>query len=141
MTAPIGPRFELQKAIAAILAADADLKTLIGDPPRVYQEVPAKVRFPYVSFGDFQKIPDLAECIDGSEIFPTLHIWSRATTYAEAESISETIAAALVGATFTMTQNRCLLFERDDIGDQQQRDPDGVTIHIASHYRAITEPV
>lgn len=141
MTAPLGPDLDLQTAIVAVLRANADLKTLIGDPIRLYQDVPADAVFPYVTIGEAQVVPDFAECIDGSEVFPVFHIWSRASGFTEAKKIAATIWAALSSATLTMTQNRCILLERDALGDQAMRDPDGTTKHIASHYRALCEPV
>jgi hypothetical protein len=141
MTVQSGPDLELQIAMVAVLVANTDLKSLIGSTPRIYQDVPATPTFPYVTIGEAQTVPDLAECIDGSEIFPVFHIWSRASGFTEAKKISATIWAALNGATLTLSQNKCVLLERDGVGDQAMRDPDGTTKHIASHYRAVCEPV
>lgn len=41
----------LQRAIYETLRADAALKTLIGDPPRVYDAPPPGGPFPFVVFG------------------------------------------------------------------------------------------
>ncbi|MEZ5915145.1 MAG: hypothetical protein R3C42_05915 [Parvularculaceae bacterium] len=38
--------WSLQKAIYSTLIADATLKTLIGDPPRVYDLAPDRAAFP-----------------------------------------------------------------------------------------------
>ncbi len=141
MTVILGPDFELQKAIATVLEASTDLKTLLGNPIRLYQKVPPNPVFPYVTIGESQNTPDLAECIDGSEVFPVIHIWTRAQTYADAKKISANIWAVLSAASFTLTENRLLVFERDSIGDQTGVATDTVTQHIASHYRALLEPV
>lgn len=141
MTVSLGPDLELQIAIVTALKASADLKTLLGDPIRLYQDVPDDAAFPYITIGPGQTLPDLAECIDGSEVFPAIHIWSRANGWSEAKKIAATIWAVLGVATFTMTQNRCLLFERDGLGDQQGEMVDGITKHIISHYRALCEPI
>jgi hypothetical protein len=141
MTVALGPDLELQGAIVTVLNASADLKTLLGNPIRLYQDVPDTAVFPYITIGESQVIPDLAECIDGSEVYPVIHIWSRASGFAEAKKISATIWAALAMATLSLSENRCLVFERDELGDQIMRDNDGVTKHIASHYRAVMEPV
>jgi hypothetical protein len=141
MTVSSGPDLELQIAMVTVLAASTDLHSLIGNPIRLYQDVPASPTFPYVTIGEAQAVPDVADCIDGTEVFPVFHIWSRGAGFTQAKQIAATIWAALNGATLTMTQNKCLLLERDGIGDQAMRDPDGTTKHIASHYRAICEPV
>lgn len=56
----------LQKAIYAALAADAALKALIGDPPRLYDFAPSKAVFPHVAFGDARetKIPGADQLIE-----------------------------------------------------------------------------
>ncbi len=66
MTVATGPDLELQIAIVAVLRASADLKTLIGDPIRLYQSVPDGAAFPYITIGEGQCVPDVADCIDGS---------------------------------------------------------------------------
>src|SRR6185295_101580 len=106
-----------QKAIIAALNADTDVKSLLGSTPRIYQDVPSGATFPYVTIGEGQRTPDLAECSDGSEIFPVLHIWSRSSSFQEAKSISATIWQALSAASFSMTGHVCKIFEPDELGD------------------------
>lgn len=141
MSVTIGPDLELQAAMMTALRASADLKTLLGNPIRLYDSVPPNPVFPYITIGESQVIPDVADCIDGSEVFPVIHIWSRSSGYTEAKKIAATIWTVLRTATFTMTENRCVLFERDELGDQIGAETDTVTKHIASHYRALCEPV
>lgn len=143
MTVTIGMDFELQKAMVDLITASADLKTLLGNPVRIYQVPPpqASAVFPYVTVGESQSVPDFAECIDGREIFPVFHIWSRESSFAEAKKISATIWKVLQAGSLVMTENKCLLLEPDGLGDQVLRDPDGITKHIASHYRALCEPL
>lgn len=141
MTAPLGPDLDLQAAMVAVLKSDGDLRQLIGNPIRLEQDVPPKPIYPYVTIGLSQVIPDVAECIDGSEVFPTLHIWSRAKGWEEAKRIAAVLWAALNDTEFTLTENRCVLFERDSLGDQAGEMTDGVTKHIICHYRALTEPL
>lgn len=138
MTSKLGPSLELQTAILAVWAADADVKSLFGGIFRFYQDVPANPTFPYVTAGEGQTVPDLAECIDGSEVFPDFHIWSRGKGFNEAKTISATLWSVLSEATLSLTENRCLLIERES--ETHLRDPDGTTKHIVLTLRALTEP-
>lgn len=142
MTLIIGPDLEVQGAIVAALGASIDMKSLLGNPIRLYQKVPNNPTFPYVTIGESQTVPDIAECVDGSIVYPVLHIWSQPASgsYEEAKKIAANIWAVLRDASITLTENRCLIFERDELGDQIGEETDTVTKHIASHYRAVTEP-
>src|SRR4051812_241898 len=99
-----GPDLELQAAIVAALNADATLQGLVGNPPRIYQQAPGDGAWTlaYVTIGEAQNVPDLAECIDGSEIFVTLHVFSRGKGYEEAKRIVAAIEAALHDASLTL---------------------------------------
>lgn len=137
--------FEFQKAVVARLASDAALKALIGDPARIFDDIPSdgsgrpKAAFPYVSIGAAQDVPDLADEYDGSELFLDLHVWSRAVGFGEAKRIASALTARLHEADLTITGHRVLLIER---GEQRfLRDPDGLTRHAVLTIRALTEPV
>lgn len=132
------PKIELQKAIVALLKADTTLRGLIGNPVKVFEQVPSPAPFPYVVISDAQQLPDKAECIDGSEIFIDLHVWSRATSDSEREAIAFAIEDVLDEAAITMTNHRCLVFERDNI--IFRRDGDTSTRHAILTFRALTEP-
>jgi hypothetical protein len=141
MTVTTGPDWELQVAVVAALRESAGLKTLLGDPIRLYQKVPVGPTFPYITIGQSQEIPDRADCVDGSEVFLTLHVWSRTDTFGQAKKIIATIWAVLNAATITTTENRCLLVEREDVGSTCDLDPDGETIHGVTIIRGVLEPV
>ncbi len=140
MTAIVGHDLELQGGIKTALAASTDLATVMGGTLRLYQDVPADADFPYLTIGESQLVPDLAECIDGSEVFPVIHVWSRSHGgFEEAKKIAANVFVALAAAPITLSENKCLLIERDQLGDVSVRDPDGKTKHIACHYRALIE--
>lgn len=142
MTAILGPDWELQTAIVEALKGSAEIKTLVGDTPRIYQKVPSPVTFPYITIGESQDVPDRAACIDGHEIFVSLHVWSKPAngTYQEAKQIAANIWGCLKSATLTLSENRCVVFERDQLGDQTGAETDTVTKHVICHYRALMEP-
>lgn len=122
------------------LSGDPTLQALIGNPVRIFDMVPPQPAYPFVTLGDRQDVPDLAECIDGSEVFLTFHIWSRAKTKKsdEASGIAATFDDLLHETELTLDANRCLLIERS--AERQLRDPDGLTIHGVITYRALVEP-
>lgn len=137
MTAVQGPDLELQIALVAILNADADLEGLIGDrinPPQS-KEWPGS----YIMLGDGQNVPDLAECIDGSEVFFDVHIWSRKdASFSDVNKIAANIWKALSGAAISLTENRCVDLIRGNM--LKLRDPDGRTLHGVLTIRVLTEP-
>lgn len=137
MAISIGPSLELQGAFVAALTASADVKSLIG--PRINPAQTTAWPGSYITIGEGQDVPDLAECIDGSELFTDIHIWSRADkSFADAKKIAATIWNCLSSAPLALSENRLLLLERGNTN--YMRDPDGVTLHIVLTVRALTEP-
>ncbi len=68
---------ELQKALLALLKADGALEKLIEG--RVYDRVPEKAEFPYVTLGS-SNIYDWSTATErGSEHLFTLNVWNRAS--------------------------------------------------------------
>lgn len=134
------PSYELQQAMFTAL------KNNIGPEvgPRVYDQVPAPVppattaTFPYVTIGDGQVLPDKADCIDGTEIFTQVDVWSRATGYPEAKTIVKKILLALDDKPPPMTGFTAVLFEIENI--QYLRDPDGLTRHVALMFHTRIQP-
>lgn len=139
MTSKLGPSLELQGAIVTALTADAAVKALIGTPPRINPAQSPTWTGSYIVIGEGQDVPDLAECIDGSELFSDIHIWSRKdSSFADAKKIAATIWDCLVNATLPLSENRLIVFERSSTN--YLRDPDGVSLHIVLTLRALTEP-
>lgn len=141
--------YELQRAIIAALKADTAMKTVLGDPVRVYDAVPGEPEFPYASWGEEQILADDADCIDGEEIFVTLHVWARQTaTEAErplAKRILHRMRSGLFAlrdaGTLTLSGYHLIEFTLGTPGIQVMRDPDGLTAHGTITFRALTEPV
>lgn len=137
------PTLALQEAAIAHLKADTTVALLIAE--RIYDRIPGDPTrppppniFPYVRLGEDQDVPDLAECIDGSEIFATFHAFSRAVGKPEVKRVAGAVKRALHGADLTLDDNRLLLIEhfRTDF----LTDEDGLTEHAIITFRALTEP-
>lgn len=138
MAVSLGPDQEFQSAIVTALNASADIKTLIGDPPRIYETVPTGAKFPYLALGESQNVPDLADCIDAATVYADLHIWSVDSGFAECQSIAATALAVITAATLTMTQNRCV--DCMSNGIRYLRDPDGITRHAVLTIKGLVDP-
>lgn len=139
MTVTLGPDLELQGAVVAVISADTDVKLLIGTPPRINPAQSEAWPGSYIEIGEGRNVPDLAECIDGSEVYLDIHVWSRKdTSFADAKKIAATIWAALRASTITLTENRLLTLLPE--GQQHMRDPDGQTLHVVLTLKALCEP-
>lgn len=139
MAVSLSPDWEFQVAIIAALNASADIKTLIGDPPRIYETVQPNAKFPYISLGECQSVPDRAECIEAAEVYADLHIWSRTGTFEECKSIAATALAVITAADLSMTQNRAVDCYSD--GVKTMRDPDGLTRHGVLTVKGLIDPI
>lgn len=137
MTAIDGPSLELQKAYVAILKNDADVVSLIST--RINPVQGTDWPGDYIEIGDGQDVPDLAECIDGSEIYHDIHIWTRGdSSFAKVNKIAANVWKAISAATITLTENQFKQVERGSLN--RLRDPNGVTLHGILTLRALTEP-
>lgn len=134
-----GPDLELQAAIISTLNANIPLRSVVGNPPRVHQVVPESPDFPYVTIGESQNVREFADCIKGSQIFVTLHIFSRASGYEEAKRVISALDDALDDVTMILPTHRCIEIRND--GWHVFTDNDNVTVHGVSTYRALVDPV
>ena len=129
---------DLQRAIVTRLKASTDLQALIANPIRLFQDVPPGPTFPYVTLGPSQRLPDLAECIDGAEIFVDLHVFSRGAGYEQSKRIGATLIDELHDATLSLGEHRCLLIELSD--ERYFVESDNLTKHGVITFRALVEP-
>ena len=132
------PSLELQRVIVATLKADAAVNALIAG--RVYDRVPSPATFPYVVVGDDQVSQAHAQCLEGStEVFSSLHAWSREVGKVEAKKIAGAVVTALNGAPLALTGYRLVLIEHDNT--QHLGDPDGITSHSVIVFHAFVDEI
>lgn len=134
----IGADLDLQRGMVTKLKTSTDLKALIADPIRLFQDVPPGPTFPYVAIGQTQRLPDLAECLDGAEIFADLHIFSRGKGYEEVKRIGATLIDELHYATLSLSEHRCVLIELAN--ERYFVDQDNTTKHGVVTFRALVDP-
>lgn len=130
--------FALQQALHACLTSNANVLTALGGP-RVYDDVPERAQFPYVTIGQTTERDWSTGSEDGSEHTLTLHVWSRAAGRKEANAVIAAARAALHDAALTLDGHR-LINLRHEFSDAR-RDPDGETFHGTARFRAVTEPL
>lgn len=131
------PSYDLQRAMIAVIRADAALITLIGG--RVYEIAPAKVTYPYLTIGAGRDVADLAVGIDGVETWPEIHIWSHAGSFSEIAAIDAGLQRAMKALPETLTASRLVLL--DFYTSQRLRDPNGTTLHGVCTWHARLEPL
>jgi len=127
----------LRAAIHDALAADGALNALLGGP-RIYDEPPRGVTFPYVTMGE-ARIADFSTGSEpGEEHQLTLHGWSRQGGHREAHLIAGALLQALDDAPLTLADHTLinLRFALADV----RREADGRTYHALVRFRAVTEP-
>jgi hypothetical protein len=127
----------LRAAIHDALVADTPLTSLLGGP-RIYDEVPISVVFPYVMLGE-TRVSDWSTGSErGAEHQLTLHAWSRQGGHKEAHLVAGALLQALDDADLTLADHRLinLRFALADV----RREADGRTYHALVRFRAVTEP-
>ena len=100
-----GAAFALQAAIVARLKADAALKALIGDPPRVFDGPAREKAFPFVSYDETRETP-LAAAPGHVEHDIRLSVHSRYEGRREAKEIAVAIVSALHEAALDVAGRR-----------------------------------
>lgn len=132
------PELELQGAIVARLKADVGLMALVNG---VYDQPPdtafATPKESYVTIGEAQFLRDDATCVNGGEVYLTLHAWSRKVGYPVAKQIADAVAESLHLAPLTLATNRLISIMHRQT--RVFRDPDGLTSHAVIDFVANVE--
>jgi hypothetical protein len=146
------PSEPLQRAVYAALVAAEWPDDVLGagtdtDPVRVFDKpLPTHTdgrqitgntvpEFPFVQIGEAQVIGDFADCIDASEVFFDVHVWSRKTSLLQAKAIGSVVRAALHGAEPALAGFTLVDLRFEDA--RYLRDPDGITRHGVLSFKAL----
>jgi Protein of unknown function (DUF3168) len=127
----------LQKSVFSTLTTNSALLAALGGP-RVYDDAPQPVVFPYVSFGLSTVREASTSTEPGDEHIFTLHVWSRGRGRAEAQALLALIRSAIHDRSLALSGHH-LVNLRHEYSDAR-RDPDGETMHGTARFRAVTEP-
>ena len=91
----------MQKALYAVLSANAGLKTEIGDPPRIHDDPPPDAVFPYIVLNESRAAP-LAGVDDAIEHNIRIEIISRHAGRREVKRLIDVLYDALHDADFAV---------------------------------------
>lgn len=141
MTAPLGASLDLQIAIVAVLNASADLQSLAGNPPRIYQDVPTNFALPYITVGEGNG--NDVSVLGGSitDEYAKIDVWGK--TFREAKQVAAVIYERLHEGQDRLTslsEYTCSSLQLARPGSQVMRDPDGVTKHVSMTFAAHLSP-
>lgn len=125
----------LQAAVIAALKNSVTLTGLIGQ--RLYDDVPPKPTFPYVTYADDGTNDDSADCVTGSEIFFSLHVWSNAVGKPEAKRIAGVIRSVLDEADMSVMDYHLVTLNHRIT--RWLTEPDGLTKHGVVTFRALID--
>ena len=128
----------LQAAMFTALSADANIKSVLGDPPRVYDEVPRNAAMPYLVIGDGKESDWSTSTDTGTEHALVLHVWSRARGRKESKAVAATVRAALDDAALTLAGHTLIGIKHQS--SEYLRQTYGQTYHAVMKFRAVTEP-
>ncbi|RDL51801.1 hypothetical protein BLJAPNOD_02942 [Ensifer sp. M14] len=131
---------ELQGAIVTRLKADAALTALVNG---VYDQPPgtawATPKEGYVTIGEAQFIRDDATCINGGDVYLTLHAWSRKVGFPECKKIADAVVESLHLAPMNLTTWRLVSIMHRQT--RVFRDSDGLTSHGVIDFVANVERI
>ena len=130
------PSLQLQRALVAVLKADAGVNAIIAG--RIYDAVPGGAVKPYLSFGPFQMLPEHGSCLDGGEAFVTLDGWAAGPDTVQVKQLGAAVAKALDLAPIVLDAPPRLV-EMTVEQTQYMRDPDGITAHAVITVHALTD--
>jgi hypothetical protein len=130
--------FALQQAIFAKLSSDAGTLAALGGP-RIYDDVPPRAEFPFVTFGQSTERDWSTGTDEGVEHVVTLHIWSRGRGRKEAEAVVTAARDAFHDQPLVLSGHRLINLRHDS--SEARRDVDGETFHAIARFRAVTEAI
>lgn len=125
----------LQKALVALLKSDQGVAAIVAG--RIFDTVPLVARFPYVTLGEDQVLPDSADCYDGEDVRSTLHLWSREVGYPEVKRLVAAVKAA-IGNEMAVPGYHIVSIRVTDT--RFLRDADGLTSRAVLTLQTLIEP-
>jgi hypothetical protein len=104
-----GAEQALESAVLVVLATDAGVKAVLGDPPRVLEAAEARPAYPYLEIVRHEVTAAGSQGSEANEHRIDLAIASRDGGRAEARAAMAAVRDALAGADFAMDGWRCVL--------------------------------
>lgn len=132
------PGWALQQAIYQALVADAALTNLLGGAA-VYDDVPQRAAFPYVTIGEGVARDWGSATEDGQEHTLSIHVWSKGRGRREVHAIADAVRAVLHDAPLSLP-GHALVSLRFELSDTR-RVQGGKAYHAILRFRAVTEAI
>ena len=126
---------DLQKVIIQTLSNDADVKDIVDG--RVFDSVPLKAEYPYISLGPMTSNTTLADCLELDNISAQIDVWSRDISSKEMRELANAVRQALTKSELALEKNGLVLFIHEST--RELRDPDGLTSHAAVNFEAVVQ--
>ena len=104
----LDPERALQQALLTKLRGNGDLTALLGNPPRVYDEPPADLVYPYVSLGRSETRPWGGLDGEGLEHVLNLTVVSVFGGSEEAKAVMALVRLSLHGAALSLDGHRLI---------------------------------
>lgn len=133
---PLNPALDLQVAIHAGLTNHQGTLAALGGP-NVFDDVPQRTKFPYVTIGDIETRDWDTQTSTGHEHIITLHVWSKHRGRKEVQTIIGEIDGALDDKALPLQDHA--LVNLHVIFWSALRDLDDHTYHGIIRLRAVTE--
>jgi hypothetical protein len=129
---------ELQTAIFSALSNDSALVAELGGS-RIYDQAPASVAFPYITFGRTSVYDWSTGTESGTEQLFTLHIWSKARGKKEVLEVMELARQRLDNAALPLSGHHLVNLRLEFA--EARYDDDLAVHHGLLRFRAVTEEV
>ncbi len=127
---------ELQKAVFVALKANAVISAAVGD--RIHDRAPAKLSFPYLTFGRTSSYDWSTGTEIGTEHLFSIHVWSKAMGKSETLELMAGVEEALRAGNLTPKGHHLVNLTPDFA--ETRFDEDLSLYHGLLRYRAVTEP-
>jgi Protein of unknown function (DUF3168) len=129
--------FNAQGAVMAALAASAEVQSVLGNPPSIYDHVPPGALFPYAVFGPLHVSPYDTKAESGFEQIVTIDIYSRYRGGKEARDIFQAVYDTLHRANLSVSGEVFISCEFHAATFVVEGD--GLTTHAMAQFTLITQ--
>lgn len=128
---------DLQEAVFGALKNHAPLVAALGGA-KVHDLTPARLAFPYVTFGRTDVYDFSTDLEDGAEVLFTLHVWSKHRGRKELLQLMNHASAALSSAGLILSTHHLVNHRLEST--ELRYDDDLDVFEGAMHFRAVVEP-
>ena len=118
---------DIARALQIMLSTDSGVRAVLGDVPRLYDHLPDKPVFPYLTYGPMRTVDISGEEAVVQTHVLTLHVWSRYGGRAEVMEIIQAITQAVNHRDFDL--GAAHLVRQHILYSDIMRAPDGRTLH------------